>query len=501
MLKKIILKGEQKKVLFLPATNPIQIKGVAGSGKTTVALYRAKHLLETQNTLFQEAKVIIFTFNKTLSAYIKAVSPYINGGYNNESDKISPKTPDGLNVQVVNFHSWAYRFAGIKYNQTIMQWTQIDIISSIINQMDSDTSNVLNKSPEFFQEEISWIKGKLFRDDSEYLDAKRIGRGTSDRITKKDKIVIWDVYNRYNAELKNKGKIDFDDYAILCLNKINNLPNFTPPYTHIIIDEAQDLNKAQILTISKIVNHETNSISIIADAAQRIYKSGFVWSEVGINVRGGRTIEFKKNYRNTVHIANAALSLLNHEKDTTEFTEVKTALTGGCKPKVGYFNSSSEQNNWLKTELDRLSDNDEIGNTVILHRTNSGVKDLGASLEEYGYATEFVKSSQPVDYESDSIKICTMSSVKGLEFRNVFIIDLNDDVIPFPPGFISDDDEFHISTERRLLYTCMTRARNNLYLLSSRNPSRYLNEIRNEFLDKITKGKPENDTDFDDIPF
>jgi superfamily I DNA/RNA helicase len=486
----------------LPATNPIQIKGVAGSGKTTVALYRAKHLLETQNTLFQEAKVIIFTFNKTLAAYVRAVSPYINGGYNNESDKITPKTPDGLNVQVINFHSWAYRFANIEYNQTIMQRTQIDIISSIISQMNSDASNVLGKSPEFFQEEISWIKGKLFKDKDEYLDAKRIGRGTSDRITKKDKIVIWDVYNRYNMELQNRGKVDFDDYAILSLNKINNTSNFSPPFTHIIIDEAQDLNKAQILTISKIVDHETNSLSIIADAAQRIYKSGFVWSEVGINVRGGRTIEFKKNYRNTVHIANAALSLLNHENDKSEFTEVKTALKGGSKPKVGYFNSSSEQFNWLNTELRRLSNNNEVGNTVILHRTNTGVNDLDNSLSEHGYSTELVKSSQPVNYESDSIKICTMSSVKGLEFKNVFILDLNDDVIPFPPGFISDDDEFHISTERRLLYTCMTRARNNLYLLSSGSPSRYLNEIKREFLDEISKAESANNTEFDDdIPF
>ena len=502
MLKKIILKGEQKKVLFLPATNPIQIKGVAGSGKTTVALYRAKHLLETQNTLFQEAKVIIFTFNKTLSNYIKAVSPYINGGYNNDSEEITPKTPNGLNVKVINFHSWAYRFAGIEYNQTIMQWTQIDIIRSIINKMDSDISNVLSKNPEFFQEEISWIKGKLFKDKNEYLDAKRIGRGTSDRITKKDKIVIWKVYNRYNEELHDRGKIDFDDYAILCLNKIDKAPNFSPPYTHIIIDEAQDLNKAQILTISKIVDPETNSISIIADAAQRIYKSGFVWSEVGLNVRGGRTIEFKKNYRNTVHIANAALSLLNHEYDKTEFTKVKTALKGGSKPKVGYFNGYSEQFNWLKTELSRLGNNVGIGNTVILHRTNKGVIDLDSFLSEHGYSTELVKSNQPVNYESDSIKICTMSSIKGLEFKNVFIIDLNDNVIPFPPGFISDDDEFHISTERRLLYTCMTRAKNNLYLLCSEDPSRYLNEIRSDLFDKISGVDPVNNTDFcDDIPF
>ncbi len=67
MLKPIKLKGEQKNVLFLPPTNPIQIKGVAGSGKTTVALYRTKHLLETQSNLFQEAKIVIFTFNRTLA--------------------------------------------------------------------------------------------------------------------------------------------------------------------------------------------------------------------------------------------------------------------------------------------------------------------------------------------------------------------------------------------------------------------------------------------------
>ena len=93
--------------------------------------------------------------------------------------------------------------------------------------------------------------------------------------------------------------MDFDDYALLCLKIINSKTNFQTPFTHIIVDEAQDLSKAQILVISKIVSDETKSISIIADAAQRIYKSGFTWGEVGLNVRGARTIEFKKNYRNT----------------------------------------------------------------------------------------------------------------------------------------------------------------------------------------------------------
>ncbi|HOI01362.1 MAG TPA: UvrD-helicase domain-containing protein, partial [Candidatus Cloacimonas acidaminovorans] len=79
--KSINLTGEQKKVLFLPATNPIQIKGVAGSGKTTIAMYRAKYLLDTYSDLFREAEIMIFTYNNSLTQYIKSLLPYVIGGY------------------------------------------------------------------------------------------------------------------------------------------------------------------------------------------------------------------------------------------------------------------------------------------------------------------------------------------------------------------------------------------------------------------------------------
>lgn len=503
MLKTIKLTGEQKNVLFLPVTNPIQIKGVAGSGKTTVALYRAKHLLDTQSNLFNEAKVAIFTYNKTLSAYITRISHKIEGGYQQNSDELKPTSKPGINVTITNFHKWAYSFLeqnGISLSEqtiengyvnrewkTISGKAQTDLIDAVKARFSNHS--IAGKTTEFFREEISWMKGKLFQSEQEYVEARRIGRGTTDRVVKEDKHVIWKIYQAYQEELNIRGKYDFDDYAILALKIINENPSFEPPYSHLIVDEAQDLNKAQILVLSKLVSPETNSISIIADAAQRIFKSGFSWSEVGLNVRGGRTIEFKKNYRNTVQIARAALSLLEKETDKSEFTQVETALKGEKKPVIGYFKDNESQVNYIKQELDSLIENDKISSTVILHRKNSGLNSIAHRLENDGYKVEYIKKNknQAVNYDSDSIKVCTLSSIKGLEFTNVFIVDLNDDIIPYPPGFNDENDEFHISTERRLLYTAMTRARQNLYLLSSGIPSRYLSEIDEELVDVCSK--------------
>ena len=248
------------------------------------------------------------------------------------------------------------------------------------------------------------------------------------------------------------------------------------------------MNKAQTLTISSLVDKETNSLSIIADAAQRIFKSGFVWSKVRINIRGGRTILFKKNYRNTNEIAIAANSLLDKELDKEEFTEIEYSGRKGEKPKIACCSDYEEQVNLLNNHLIILKNTNSLNSTVILHRSTNGVIKIKNYLDANGFSAELVKSNQPVNYESDSVKVCTMSSVKGLDFNNVIILDLNDDIIPYPPGFIDEDDEYHISAERRLLYTCMTRARNKLFLFTSErsNASRYLKEIDAALLDDIT---------------
>jgi DNA helicase-2/ATP-dependent DNA helicase PcrA len=95
---------------------------------------------------------------------------------------------------------------------------------------------------------------------------------------------------------------------------------------------------------------------------------------------------------------------------------------------------------------------------------------------------------------SDKVTLMTVHSAKGLEFNTVFIVGLEEGLFPHYRSLMSNGD---IEEERRLLYVAMTRAKENLYLTYSirrtrrgvpefLDPSRFLNEIPENFIEKIS---------------
>ncbi|HQO09815.1 MAG TPA: UvrD-helicase domain-containing protein [Clostridiales bacterium] len=462
----ITLTGEQKRILTLPLVNPIQLKGVAGSGKTTVAIYRAKHLLANTDDLFRVTRVCIFSYSNSLIKYVRCIM----GNDVNYQNRI----------QVATFHKWAYSFLWNKnfwLNHSVAKDNLIcDIISACLTELRAiyPKRAILSKTPEFYKEEISWLKGRQTTSQEEYLEAKRVGRGTADRVTSQDKELLWKLYSDYCRKLKERNCVDFDDYALLVIEYLEKDTNFKPPFSHIVVDEAQDLTPAQLVVITKLVNSETNSLTIIADAAQRIYKSGFTWSGLGINIRGGRTVELKHNYRNTRQVADAAVSLLLHDPQQSDFSEHVLPERDGPKPKI-LFLPNGEQKKFLIKKLKEIDFTKQ--SAAILHRNRQGNTNLSFDLKSAGFNPLNIIEPQVREIHSVGLYTCTMPSVKGLEFDHVFLCDMNDDLIPYPQGFSDENDELHISTERRLVYTCMTRARETLHIIYTGQPSRYLSEI------------------------
>jgi len=462
----IELTGEQRRVLALPLSGEVKIKGVAGSGKTTIAVYRLRQLIESGDDFFRDTKLCVFSYTKSLVAYVRSL---LGDASSNQ------------NVVTSTLHSWIYQFLKERGYwsswRVAKQWELEKSIRDALSDLSPEyrSKSILRKEISFYVDEVSWLKGNLIRSLATYIDTKRVGRGSQDRVTQEDKHILWELYEKHEEQMKDRNLVHYDDFAIVAIDLIEKTPDFIPPFSHIVVDEGQDLSALQYALIKRLVSPDTDSITIIADSAQQIYKSGFTWASIGINIRGNRSIELKRNYRNTKQIAELALSLLDQENDTEEFTEQMLPERHGKMPILFRSQNLSEMYRHVDKALKKIDlDTDSV---VLLHRKRRGVSEVSNYLTSMKYNSVKIQSQEVVDLSRKICYVCTMPSVKGLEFDHVLIIDVNENVIPMSEGFSDVDDDLHISTERRLLYTCITRAKKEVLLFCSGTPSRYIAEF------------------------
>jgi superfamily I DNA/RNA helicase len=468
----IYLNPEQDKLVRLDSRGHLLIRGVAGSGKTTVALYRAKYLSENYLDMFTANKILVLTYNRTLVAFMRGQAKEL-----------------GLEgVEISSFHQWAGNYLnqrGISINKVLNSGDEERraILKKACSEAQRRFENrpILNWNPFFFEKEIAWMKGSRILDIETYLDVERQGR--RGRLNAEDRKVVFAVFEQYKFEMMQKQWFDYEDFALLALRALED--DDSSQYTHIVVDEAQDLSQAELSVITKLVDSQTNSITLLTDAAQKIYDNGFTWKGVGINIQG-RSHTLNKNFRTTVEIAEAAYTLLEKDTDFVQNSEdyVKPEQINkdqhGCYPIYRRFGSLEEGTDYVVEEIKRLKEQTtcELSEMVILHPQQKFLRVIQERLNVH-QIPNYIVTPKGFNHEAEEVKLCTMHSIKGLEARVVFILGLDEGNLPNAPP--SSDIEA-ITQERKLLYVGMTRAKEWLYLISGRNPSRYLGEIDRRFL-------------------
>lgn len=493
------LNMEQRRIVELEPGGHMLVKGVAGSGKTTVSIRRVPFLLN-HYCHEEDDKVLLVTFNRTLLNYIKYQYNRIE---NEEEYQVDFFNRPNSGVKITTIDSLMHEYFIDYQRKTNKELRLADrakertAIIQAINNISDKYPSIKLLSPKncyFLLDEIGWIKACNIDDIDTYQDIDRIGRanggsGTPQKLTKNSPLraAIFDLMVEYDKLLERENIVDFKTMNLLALSQAFQNPR--EKYTHIIIDESQDLTKVQLEFLKTVYQEKRHSsIMFVADNTQSIYSHSWLgkgrpYSSIGYDM-SGRSRTLSKNYRTTTEISTAAYGLIEHDekiKNNVDFVQPSLIDRQGHPPIYKYFRTGKEQLDFLVEEINLLGNDYRYSDICIVARERRLIENAQEFLETNAIPCEILNRQQP-DFESDKVKLITIHSIKGLEFKVIFLIDLNEGVIPNNTFADLDEEENYDSDERKLLYVGMTRANELLYMSSVNRPSKFIKEIKNKHL-------------------
>ena len=453
---RVFLHPSQRKLAEGTKNGPVRVLGGAGTGKTVVAMHRAKWL--AKNIATEKNKVLFTTFTRNLAVDIKK---------NLES---ICSQEEMAKIEVINLDQWVQRFLrklSYDYEVVFDEKTLEQYWHKAISEKPVD----LDFSDSFFREE--WqrvIQPQAIKKLNDYKKASRIGRGT--RLNREQRVKIWPVFEEYRHQLTRARLKEVDDAYRDAAELIKN-QEITLPYCSIVVDEAQDMGTQAFSLIRACVPESSNDLFIVGDAHQRIYgRNKVILGKCGINIRG-RSRKLKINYRTTDEIRRWAVGLLEGRAidDLDGGTDTNTfykSLVHGQKPIIEQFETPEDQAGFIKALLD--NSDEPRSHTCVVARTNNEVASIQEKLEAIGVKTTLIRPNEPDVKESEALKLATVHRVKGLEFDQVILASANEGLIPLDYAMKDKADviskEEAETEERSLVYVAITRARKAAFVLS-----------------------------------
>ena len=461
---RVFLHPTQRKIARKEYSGSARVLGGAGTGKTVVAMHRAKHLASKCEG---QQRILMTTFTANLAADIR------------ENLRKICTLEELRRIEVIHLDAWVNQFlresgfsAQIGYDDAIKPlWERAVLLANI--DLPFETS--------FYEEE--WNRIVIAQEAltlEKYVKATRNGRGT--RLDRKKRMHIWKVFENYQNLMKENQIRDINT-AMYESTKLLQSAGRKPRYASIIIDEGQDFSDNAYRLIRALAGEEhPNDIFIVGDSHQRIYRNHPILSKCGINVRGRSSI-LKINYRTTEEIRKQALLVLkgisfDDLDEGFDLGDKCQSLTHGEKPIVENFGNANDEFDFLLREVKKLKDNGvSLTDICVVARTKKLVDDYIALFTRAGIRSYAVKRNKADDRSFDGLRVATMHRVKGLEFKYVFIAAVNNRIIPLSSAINKADaisEEESITSEKCLLYVAMTRAQKGVYITSYGRKSEFL---------------------------
>lgn len=469
------LSVDQIRIINSKSTGQSLIKGVAGSGKTTVALLKLAWMQRQKE--IQNENVLVVTYNKTLINYMEHLCREY--GVSIDDKKVQIRTIDSIIASMLSKEP--YQIA-----KPAVQREKMKLAMQKVRERYPNSSVIQDKNIQFLLEEIDWMKSCMYLTKEEYMNVDRLGRNSIGenriRLAKQseNRAAIFEVFQMYEKLLQEENLTDYKTKALRALIKIKNGELELKKYKYIIVDESQDLSRVQLEVIREIYeDSDYSNIIFISDVAQSIYSQSWLsrqsFKSIGFDMSGKSNI-LSKNYRTTREIARAAYSLINNDEDlknSSDYVEPKSIDRAGPKPRYRHFTDEEKEFAYITAEIKKCTAQYEIGDIVVVARNKGYLDNLKTYFLKHGVDAKLLKELENPICE-DKVKLFTLHSIKGLEASVVFIAGINEGILPFSQEMLD--------IERKLLYVGMTRAKELLYLTSSKEASVFISEIKREYL-------------------
>ncbi|MHB2018088.1 MAG: 3'-5' exonuclease [Candidatus Xenobia bacterium] len=453
---RIFLHPSQRALVSGTYKGPVKVTGAAGTGKTVVAIHRARHLAR------KGRRVLLTTFIKTLCRDIETNLGLLCNDAERKRITVSHLQDQAREI---------VRQAGLKVKE-IDDKQLFELI---------EKTRAAERCPydaTFLASEWSAIlRPQGITSWDGYREASRAGRGSA--LSVKERKAIWAVFERVLETLQSRGCVEFGALFNLAIGALAS-GKVASPYDACIVDELQDLGPMELRFVAALAGLGEDRLMLVGDAGQRIFGKSFTLKSLGINVQG-RSHVLRVNYRTTEQIRRLADKIVGSDEDDLEGgRQARTgsrSLLRGPQPVLQGFPSQRQECDYVLDRIRELGKNglglDEI---AVFARTRSLLDPYEKALASAGIE---VKRLEDAKADGDaSVSLGTMHRSKGLEFKVVFAVDCGKEQLPSAGALRAAVDAAErddvLRQERHLLYVTMTRGRDELFVLWTGEPSPFL---------------------------
>ena len=348
--------NEVQREAVLHGDGPMLILAGAGSGKTRVITHRIAYLARIRQVY--PSGIVAVTFTNKAAQEMRDRLAALMGPM---AEQLLVRTFHSLGLYILRRE---YQAAGLKSNFSVYDdGAQKSLLKTILKEMNVPKGLL---TPETVSGRISRARDSLISPE----DYEQKNDPYNEYTAK--------IYGEYIRRLRANNALDYGDLLYEAVRLFENHPGILEKYrkkwSHFLIDEYQDTNRAQYI-LGKLISGEHKNIVVVGDDDQSIYS----WRGANIenilsfesDYPGCRVLRLEENYRSSAPILQAA-SVVIANNSMRRGKTLFTRKEGGETPVYTLYDSEQEEAEGILSRIRQLKrEGYSTRDMAIFYRTNA----------------------------------------------------------------------------------------------------------------------------------